>query len=69
MIGAGNAGLQEGLQVMGYVNSMTVLVHSKVMRAEQILQDRIRNHEKSRLVYNQEPIEIKGRKHGHRRHR
>ncbi len=60
MIGAGNAGLQEGLQVMGYVNSMTVLVHSKVMRAEQILQDRIRNHEKSRLVYNQEPIEIKG---------
>lgn len=60
MIGAGNAGLQEGLQVLEYANSMTVLVHSKVMRAEQILQDRIRNHEKSRLAFNQEPIEIKG---------
>lgn len=60
MIGAGNAGLQEGLQVMEYANSMTVLVHSKVMRAEEILQDRVRNHEKSRLVFNQEPVEIKG---------
>lgn len=60
LIGAGNAGLQEGLQVLSYVNSMTVLVHSEVMRAEKILQDRVRNHEKSRLVFNQEPIEIRG---------
>jgi len=60
LIGAGNAALQEGLQVLEYVKSMTVLVHSKVMRAERILQDRVRNHAKSRLVFNQEPIEIKG---------
>ena len=60
MVGAGSAGLQEGLQLLEYVKTMTVLVHSKVMRGEQILQDRIREHERTRLVYNQEPVEIVG---------
>jgi thioredoxin reductase (NADPH) len=60
MIGAGSAGLQEGLQLLEYTKGMTVLVHSKVMRGEQILQERIRNHGRTHLIYNQEPVEIKG---------
>jgi thioredoxin reductase (NADPH) len=60
IIGAGNSGLQEGLQVLEYANQVTFLEFLTQSRAEQILQDRVRAHEKSTLVFNHRVIEIRG---------
>jgi thioredoxin reductase (NADPH) len=60
IIGAGNSGLQEGLQVLEYANRVTFLEFLTQSRAEQILQDRVRAHEKSTLVFNHRVVEIKG---------
>jgi thioredoxin reductase (NADPH) len=60
VIGAGNSGLQEGLQLLEYAKSVTFLEFLPHTRAEQILQDRVRSHPKSTLVFNQRVTEIKG---------
>ncbi len=60
IIGAGNSGLQEGIPVLEYANHVTFLEFLAYSRAEQILQDRVRAHEKSTLIFNHRVIEIKG---------
>lgn len=60
IIGAGNSGLQEGLQVLGYANHVTFLEFLPFSRAEQILQDRVGSHAKSTMVFNHRVTEIKG---------
>lgn len=60
IIGAGNSGLQEGLPVLEYANKVTFLGFPPTSRAEQILQDRVKTHEKSTMVFNTQVTEIKG---------
>lgn len=60
IIGAGNSGLQEGLQVLEYANQVTFIEFLPYSRAEQILQDRVSSHEKSTLVFNHRVTEIQG---------
>jgi thioredoxin reductase (NADPH) len=60
IIGAGNSGLQEGLQVLEYAHHVTFLEFLPYSRAEQILQDRVSSHEKSEMVFNHRVTEIKG---------
>ena len=60
IIGAGNSGLQEGLQVLEYAKRVTFLEFLPYTRAEQILQDRVQNHAKSTLIFNQRVTEIRG---------
>lgn len=62
IIGAGNSGLQEGLQVLEYASKVTFLEFLPYSRAEQILQNRVREHEKSTLLFNQRVTEIRGDK-------
>ncbi|HOU12549.1 MAG TPA: FAD-dependent oxidoreductase [Anaerolineae bacterium] len=62
IIGAGNSGLQEGLQVLEYAKHVTFLEFLPYTRAEQILQDRVKNHPKSTLLFNQQVTAIKGEK-------
>ncbi len=62
VIGAGNSGLQEGLPVLEYANHVTFLEFLPYSRAEQILQDRARNHERSTMLFNTQVTEIKGEK-------
>lgn len=62
IIGAGNSGLQEGLQVLEYANHVTFLEFLPTSRAERILQDRVRAHPKSTLLFNQQVTEIRGEK-------
>ena len=60
IIGAGNSGLQEGLQVLEYAKQVTFLEFLPYSRAEKILQDRVKNHPKSTLIFNQRVTEIQG---------
>lgn len=62
IIGAGNSGLQEGLQVLEYARKVTFLEFLPYSRAEQILQDRVRSHDNSTMIFNQRVTEIKGDK-------
>ncbi len=62
IIGAGNSGLQEGLPVLEYANKVTFLEFLPYSRAEQILQDRVSQHEKSTMVFNHRVTEIRGDK-------
>lgn len=60
IIGAGNSGLQEGLPVLDYANHVTFLEFLPYSRAEQILQDRVKRHPKSTLLFNQQVTAVKG---------
>lgn len=60
IIGAGNSGLQEGLQVLEYANEVVFLEFLPYSRAEQILKDRVTTHKKSTLIFNQQVTEIQG---------
>jgi thioredoxin reductase (NADPH) len=60
IIGAGNSGLQEGLQVLEYARKVTFIEFLPTSRAEQILQDRVNAHEKSTMMFNHMVTEIKG---------
>jgi len=62
IIGAGNSGLQEGLQVLEYAKHVTFLEFLPYTRAEQILQDRVKSHPKSTLLFNQQVTAIQGEK-------
>ncbi len=62
IIGAGNSGLQEGLQVLEYAKRVTFLEFLPYTRAEHILQERVKNHPKSALHFNQQVTAIQGDK-------
>jgi thioredoxin reductase (NADPH) len=62
VVGAGNSGLQEGIPVLEYANHVTFVEFLPFSRAEQILQDRARNHERSTMLFNTRVTEIKGDK-------
>jgi len=60
IIGAGNSGLQEGLPVLDYAKSVTFIEFLPYSRAEQILQDRVKAHPKSQMLFNHQVTEIRG---------
>ena len=62
IIGAGNSGLQEGLQVLEYAKQVTFLEFLPYTRAEHILQERVKSHTKSTLLFNQQVTAIQGDK-------
>jgi thioredoxin reductase (NADPH) len=62
IVGAGNSGLQEGLQLLEYAGKVTVIEFLPYSRAEQILLNRFRDHEKGAILFNYQITEIKGNK-------
>jgi len=62
IIGAGNSGLQEGLQVLEYAKQVTFLGSLPYARAEHILQEHVKSHPKSALLFNQQVTAIQGDK-------
>ncbi len=62
IIGAGNSGLQEGLQVLEYAKHVTFVEFLPSTRAEKILVDRVKANPKSTLIFNRQVLEIKGEK-------
>ena len=59
VVGGGDSAAEETLQLLPYVNSVTVLVRGQSMRASQVMQDRLKNP-KVKILYNHEPREIIG---------
>ncbi|MEA3395871.1 MAG: FAD-dependent oxidoreductase [Chloroflexota bacterium] len=62
VIGAGNSGLQEGLNLLGYAKHVTFVEFLPYSPAEKILQERTMGHEKSTFYFNQQVTEIKGKR-------
>lgn len=60
VIGAGNSGLQEGVMLLEYAESVDFVEFLPTSKAEKILQDRTMNHPKSRFFFSHMVTEIKG---------
>ena len=60
IIGCGNSGLQEGLFIHKFVNSMTMVEFLPTIQAEQILQESMRSHKNVRWLLNHETVSING---------
>ncbi len=61
VIGAGNSGLQEGLQLLEYARHVTFIEFLPYTRAERILQERVKAHPNSTMIFNHRVTEIKGK--------
>lgn len=62
VVGAGNSGLQEGVNLLGYARSVTFIEFLPYSIAEKILQERTMNHPNSKFYFNHQVVEIKGEK-------
>ena len=62
VIGCGNSGLQEGEELLNYVNSAKFIEFLPYMTAEKILQDRLKKNEKAEFLLNHELVSINGDK-------
>ncbi len=60
VIGAGNSGLQEGVNLLGYAKSVTFVEFLPYSIAEKILQERTMNHPNSTFYFNHQVLAIKG---------
>ncbi len=60
VVGAGNSGLQEGVMLLEYAESVDFIEFLPHSIAEKILQDRTMNHPKSRFFFSHRLTEIKG---------
>jgi thioredoxin reductase (NADPH) len=62
IIGAGNSGLQEGLFILKFVKSLTIVEYLPTIQAEKILQDRMTAHENVKWLLNHEIVAVNGDK-------
>jgi len=60
IIGAGNSGLQEGLFILKFVKSLTIVEFLPTIQAEKILQDRMNEHDNVTWLLNHQITAIKG---------
>lgn len=60
VIGCGNSGLQEGLYILKFAKSATFVEFLPTIKAEKILQDRIKAQPNVTCLLNHEVVEIKG---------
>jgi len=60
IVGAGNSGVQEGLFLLNYVNSLKFVEFMPQMNAEKILQERIKKKKNVDIYLNTELLEIIG---------
>lgn len=60
IIGCGNSGLQEGLFILKFVKSLTMVEFLPTIQAEKILQESMRGHENVRWLLNHKTLSING---------
>jgi thioredoxin reductase (NADPH) len=60
IIGCGNSGVQEGLFILKFVRSMTMVEVLPTIQAEEILQESMRAHKNVRWLLNHETLSING---------
>jgi thioredoxin reductase (NADPH) len=62
VVGGGDVACTDALQVASYAKSVTVIVRGSEMRATKVLQDRVSNNERIKVLYNTKLISIIGNK-------
>jgi thioredoxin reductase (NADPH) len=60
VIGCGNSGLQEGLFILKYVRSITFFEFLPQMKAEKILQEKMKSHDNVQWMLNRQVLSING---------
>jgi len=60
IIGGGNSGLQEGLFILKFVNSITLVEFLPQLQAEKILQEKFQAHPNTRIMLNHQVLAING---------
>jgi thioredoxin reductase (NADPH) len=60
IVGGGDSAMEEALVLANVANSVTLVHRRDALRASQIMQDRVKNHPKIKLLLNSEIREIKG---------
>ncbi len=60
IVGCGNSGLQEGLFILKFVKSMTMVEFLPTIQAEKILQDSMKAHDNVRWLLKHEALSING---------
>lgn len=62
IIGGGNSGLQEGLFILKFVKSITLVEFLPQLKAEKILQEKFQSHDNTNVLLNHQVISINGDK-------
>lgn len=60
VIGGGNSALEESLYLLQHVALVNIVIRRDVFRADEIIQKKILNHERIRVIYHHVPVEILG---------
>lgn len=62
IIGGGNSGMQEGLFILKFVKSITLVEFMPKLNAEKILQEKFQSHENTTMLLNHQVLSINGEK-------
>jgi len=60
VLGGGNSGLEEGLFLTEFVDLVTILEHNDRLAGNKLLQDKVMNHPKMRVLLNRDVKEFRG---------
>jgi thioredoxin reductase (NADPH) len=60
IVGSGDAAMEEAIQLATYAKNVTILVRSNRMRAAHHMQDKLRDYENIKVVYNKHVIKVVG---------
>jgi thioredoxin reductase len=62
VVGAGNAGFESAQQLLAYCKSVTILVRSENIRADELTVEAVKKHPNAKILFNTESVEVLGEK-------
>lgn len=62
VVGAGNSAFESALQLLAYCKSVTILVRSETIRADELTVEAVKKDPKAKILFNTESVEVLGDK-------
>jgi alkyl hydroperoxide reductase subunit F len=62
VVGAGNAGFESAQQLLAYCKSVTILVRTENIRADELTVEAVKKHPNAKILLNTESVEVLGEK-------
>lgn len=62
VVGAGNAAFESAQQLLAYCNTVTILVRSETIRADELTVEAVKRNPKTKIMLNTESLEVLGEK-------
>ncbi len=62
VVGAGNAGFESAQQLLAYCKSVTILVRSETIRADELTVEAVKKNPNAKILFNTESLEVLGEK-------